>query len=189
MLSSVRLTDLDPLQQNGSTTLDHIDRNASGDWPYINNTPYVITLRLYIQFWNNSQIQLRQQQATQDILLVSPLRFPYDYLDTRAVFLQVSGLHLQSEAVPYKKRPATDWTRRWPEIAPRRKVGCSHGLSDKLGFEWCKPEAVTEGKRRAEGISSQLINSERTTLRKSRKGCKRVTWECWQFSWKRASDL
>lgn len=34
------------------------DRNASGGRPYINNTPYVITLRLYIQFLSNSQIQL-----------------------------------------------------------------------------------------------------------------------------------
>lgn len=122
-------------------------------------------------------------------LLLSPWRFPSDYLDTRAVFLQVSWLHLQSEAIPYKKFPATGRTWRWPEIAPRRKVGCSYGLSDKLGFEWCKPEAVTEGKRRAEGISSQLTNSGRNTLQKNRKGCKRVNWECGQFSWKCASDL
>lgn len=62
---SVRLTDPDPLQ-NGSSTLDHTDRNASGDRPYVNNTPYVITLHLDIQFLKNSQVQLSQQQATQD---------------------------------------------------------------------------------------------------------------------------
>lgn len=82
-------------------------------------------------------------------------QFPSDYLDTKAVFLQVSWLHLQSEAVPYKKFPATGRTSRWPEIAPRRKVGCSYGLCDKLGFEWCKPEAVTEGKRRVSPPSWQ----------------------------------
>lgn len=54
-------------------------------------------------------------------------------------------------------------------------MGCSYGLSDKLGFEWCKPEAVTEGKRRAEGNSSQLANSERITLRKSQRDANEST--------------
>lgn len=137
MLSFSQITDLDPLQ-NGSSTLHHTDRNASGDRPYVNNTPYVITLRLDIQFLNNSQIQLSQQQATQDALSAGvTLTIPFWLLRHKG---RVSSSLLTSPSEwshTIQEIPSNWQNKRWPEITPRRRVGCSYGLSDKLGFEWC----------------------------------------------------
>lgn len=71
---SVRLTDLDPLQQNGSSTLDHTNTNASEvTCTDIKDITYEITLCLYIQLVNVSQIHRRyQQHVTEDALLVLP---------------------------------------------------------------------------------------------------------------------